>query len=117
MSGQSPLKAKPLRLPGESVDDEIVRLRESALMDHLFVAACVFLLAFIEWFGYLTNSGRHPSFSKHRLTVRPNARVLWTVIAGIVTHCHGCRRISRLCSRSIARHPLTTTNNSSDLGW
>jgi hypothetical protein len=46
MSGQSPLKAKPLRLPGESV--EIVRLRENALMDHLFVAACVFLLAFME---------------------------------------------------------------------
>jgi hypothetical protein len=60
MSGQSPLKAKPLRLPGESVDDEIVHLRESALMDHLFVAACVLLLTFMEWFGYLTNSGRHP---------------------------------------------------------
>ena len=60
MSGQSPLKLKPLRLPGESVDDEIVRLRESALMDQLFAAGCVLLLAFMEWFGYLTNSGRHP---------------------------------------------------------
>jgi hypothetical protein len=60
MSGQSPLKAKPLRLPGESVDDEIVYLRETALMDHLFVAGCVLVLAFMEWFGYLTHSGRHP---------------------------------------------------------
>jgi hypothetical protein len=60
MSSQSPLKLKPLRLPGESVDDEIVRLREGALMDHLFAAACVVLLAAMEWFGYLTNSGRHP---------------------------------------------------------
>jgi hypothetical protein len=60
MSGQSPLKAKPLRLPGESVDKEIVRLRENALMDHLFFAGCVLLLAFMEWFGYLTHSGRHP---------------------------------------------------------
>jgi hypothetical protein len=60
MSSQSPLKAKPLRLPGESVDDEIVRLRESALTDHLFAAGCVLLLAFMEWFGYLTHSGRHP---------------------------------------------------------
>ena len=60
MSGQSPLKAKPLRLPGESVGDEIVHLRENALMDHVFAAGCVLLLAFMEWFGYLTNSGRHP---------------------------------------------------------
>jgi hypothetical protein len=60
MSNQSPLKLKPLRLPGESVDDEIVRLREGALMDHLFAAGCVVLLAAMEWFGYLTNSGRHP---------------------------------------------------------
>jgi hypothetical protein len=60
MSGQSPLKIKPLRLPGESVDDEIVHLRENALMDHLFAGGCALLLAFMEWFGYLTHSGRHP---------------------------------------------------------
>jgi hypothetical protein len=60
MSGRSPLKTKPLRLPGESVDDEIVELRESALMDHLFAAGCVLLLAFMEWFGYLMHTGRHP---------------------------------------------------------
>jgi hypothetical protein len=60
MSGQSPLKTKPLRLPGESVDNQIHQLRENALMDYLFVAACVLLLALNEWFGYLTNSGRHP---------------------------------------------------------
>ena len=36
MSGRSPLKLKPLRLPGESVDDEIVHLRENALLDYLF---------------------------------------------------------------------------------
>jgi hypothetical protein len=35
MSGQSPLKIKPLRLPGESVDDEIVHLRENGLIDGL----------------------------------------------------------------------------------
>jgi hypothetical protein len=60
MSGQSPLKIKPLRLPGESVDDEIVHLRENALMDHLFAAGCVLLLASMEWFGYLMHTGRHP---------------------------------------------------------
>jgi hypothetical protein len=60
MSGQSPLKAKPLRLPGESVDEEIVHLRENALMDYLFVGACVFLLALNEWFGYFMHTGRHP---------------------------------------------------------
>jgi hypothetical protein len=60
MSGQSPLKVKPLRLPGQTVDDEIVRLRENTLMDHLFFAGGVLLLASMEWFGYLTHSGRHP---------------------------------------------------------
>lgn len=60
MSGQSPLKEKPLRLPGQTEDDKIIRLREGALMDHLFVAACVFVLAWMEWFGYLTHSARHP---------------------------------------------------------
>ena len=60
MSGQSPLRIKPLRLPGQGVDDEIIRLREGALMDHLFVAGCVCVLASMEWFGYLTHSARHP---------------------------------------------------------
>jgi hypothetical protein len=60
MSSQSPLKIKPLRLPGQGVHDDIVHLRENALMDHLFAAGCVLLLAFMEWFGYLTHSGRHP---------------------------------------------------------
>jgi Nuclease-related domain len=60
MSGQSPLKIKPLRLPGQTVDDDIVRLREGALMDHLFAAGCVWLLASMEWFGYLMHTGRHP---------------------------------------------------------
>lgn len=60
MSSQSPLKANPLRLPGESVDDEIVHLRENALIDHLFVAGGVLALAFMEWFGYLMHSERHP---------------------------------------------------------
>ena len=60
MSGQSPLKIKPLRLPGGSVDDEIVHLRENALMDHLLAAGCVVFLASMEWFGYLMHTGRHP---------------------------------------------------------
>jgi hypothetical protein len=60
MSGQSPLKAKPLRLPGQSVDDEIVHLRENALMDYFFFAGGVLLLTMMEWFGYFTHSGRHP---------------------------------------------------------
>jgi hypothetical protein len=42
------------------VDDEIVHLRENALMDHLFAAGCVLLLAFMEWFGYPMHTGRHP---------------------------------------------------------
>ena len=59
MSSQSPIKPK-LRLPGESSNEKIVNLRENALMDYLFIGGCALLLAVNEWFGYLTNSGRHP---------------------------------------------------------
>jgi len=58
MSGQSPLKLKPLRLPGQTIDDDIVRLREGALLDQLFAAGCVLLLASLEWTKTKTlNSG------------------------------------------------------------
>lgn len=60
MSGQSPLRAKPLRLPGESVDKEIDRWINDATLGPLFGAGCFVLVAALEWYGYLTHSPRHP---------------------------------------------------------
>ena len=60
MSGQSPLKAKPLRLPGESVDKEIDRWINDKALGTLFAAACLCAIAYFEWYGYLTRSPRRP---------------------------------------------------------
>jgi hypothetical protein len=56
MSGQSPLKAKPLRLPGESVDKEIDRWINDATLGPFFGAGSFCIVAFFEWYGYLTHS-------------------------------------------------------------
>jgi Nuclease-related domain len=56
MSGQSPLKAKPLRLPGESVDKEIDRWINDATLGPFFGAGSFCIVALFEWYGYLTNS-------------------------------------------------------------
>ena len=60
MSGQSPLKAKPLRLPGESVDKEIDRWTNDATFGPFFGVGCFCTVAFYEWYGYLTHSPRRP---------------------------------------------------------
>jgi Nuclease-related domain len=60
MSGQSHLKAKPLRLPGESVDKEIDRWINDATLGPFFAAGCFGVVAFYEWYGYLTQSPRRP---------------------------------------------------------
>jgi len=60
MSSVSPLKAKPLRNPGESVDAEIRRWTDERLLEPLFFAAGFVLIAWMEWFGYLTHAPRRP---------------------------------------------------------
>jgi hypothetical protein len=60
MASQSPLKAKPLRNPGDSIDEEIRRLTDDKLPEPFFFASGFALLAMMEWFGYLTHSPRHP---------------------------------------------------------
>ena len=60
MSGQSPLKAKPLRLPGESVDKEIDRWVNDATLGPFFAAGSLCIVAFFEWYGNLTLSPRRP---------------------------------------------------------
>jgi nuclease-like protein len=60
MSSQSPLKAKPLRLPGESVDKEIDHWVNDKMLGPLFGAGCFCMVALFEWYGYLARSPRHP---------------------------------------------------------
>jgi Nuclease-related domain len=60
MSGQSPLKAKPLRLAGESLDKEIDKWVTDKALGAFFVAASLCAIAYFEWYGYLTHSPRRP---------------------------------------------------------
>jgi nuclease-like protein len=60
MLSQSPLKAKSLRNPGDSVDEEIRRWTDDRVMEPLWFAGGFFLVASMEWFGYLTHSPRRP---------------------------------------------------------
>jgi hypothetical protein len=60
MSGQSPLKAKPLRLPGESVDKEIDYWVNDKTLGPFFGAGSFCIVAFFEWYGYFTHAPRQP---------------------------------------------------------
>jgi hypothetical protein len=69
MSGQSPLKEKPLRLPGESIDKEIDKWVNDKALGFLFAAGCFCFVAYFEWYGYLTHAPRRP--------------ILFTVVAAV----------------------------------
>jgi hypothetical protein len=60
MPNRSPLKAKPLRNPGDSVDEEIRRWIDDRAMEPVLLAAAFFVIAGMEWVGYLTHSPRRP---------------------------------------------------------
>jgi hypothetical protein len=77
MSNQSPLKDKPLRLPGESLDREIDKWVNDKALGALFGAGCFCFAAYFEWYGYLTHSPRRP--------------VLFTVVAAVAVILAGWR--------------------------
>ena len=56
----SPLKSKPLRLPGQSLDEQIDYVLNDRASGYLFGAGCVCFLAVMEWFGYLMHLPRMP---------------------------------------------------------
>ncbi len=56
----SPLKSKPLRLPGQSLDEQIDYVLNDRAAGYVFGAGCVCLLAATEWFGYLMHRPRMP---------------------------------------------------------
>jgi hypothetical protein len=60
MASQSPLKAKPLRNPGDSIDKEIQSPSDDKLLEAFLFASGFSLIALTEWIGYLTHSPRRP---------------------------------------------------------
>ena len=57
---KSPLKGKPHRFAGQSVQEEMERILNERLVSHYLVAAFVVILAAFEWAGYLLETPRKP---------------------------------------------------------
>jgi hypothetical protein len=56
----SPLRQKPLRNPGQSLDDELTRLFDDDVFGYLFFTGGIIVLALMEWCGYFLNVPRSP---------------------------------------------------------
>jgi len=88
----SPLKQKPLRNPGQSLDDELTRLFDDDVAGYLFFTGGIIPLALMEWCGYFFNVPRFPK--------------LFTAVAAIsaiVTFVHLRRVKVRIASIRLGR--------------
>ena len=59
-SSKSPLREPPLRLPGQSIDEQINRLSNGKLLNYILFALVFFLLASIGWVQALNQSRINP---------------------------------------------------------
>jgi len=59
-NSKSPLREPPLRLPGQSIDEQINRLSTGKLVNYLLFALVFFLLASIGWVQALNQSRINP---------------------------------------------------------
>lgn len=57
---KSPLKARPLRLPGQSVDEELERVLEDKVRSRLFVILFSFVFALMEWWRWYFDVSPNP---------------------------------------------------------
>lgn len=57
---KSPLKDKPLRNPGESLDQEIDRYFDDEIQPYLLFPTAMMMFAAYEWFRWSFNIGVHP---------------------------------------------------------
>lgn len=73
---KSPLKDRPLRNPGQSIDEEITRIRDKA-DEYAMMAIFMAVLAGMEWYRWWTQAPPYP--------------VLYSIIAGLVVSWCGYR--------------------------
>jgi hypothetical protein len=59
--GRSPLSRKPLRNPGQSLDEEIDRLLNDRLLGYFFLAGTFWVCAWMEWFAKVMEMPRRPA--------------------------------------------------------
>ena len=88
MSRTSPLKQKPLRTPGQSLDDELTRLRDDTGYDYLAFTGSLAFLAFMEWYGYFFRIPRAPWL----FTALAVITLSWSYYVLLLTALHDRRR-------------------------
>lgn len=57
---KSPLKAEPLRNPGQSLDEEINELWEDKALVYSLYIACFFAFAVADWYRWITKTPINP---------------------------------------------------------
>ncbi len=60
MQAKSPLREMPLRNPGQSLDEEMSRVLNDAVLTNAVFTSGFVVLAIVEWVGFLTDSPRFP---------------------------------------------------------
>jgi nuclease-like protein len=59
---KSPLKDKPLRQPGQSVQEELEKVIDDKLLPVAMISVLFISLTFLEWFAYFQQTPRNPIF-------------------------------------------------------
>lgn len=77
---RSPLKAPPLRYPGQSLDAEILRLTEDTLLDAALPALTMAVLAALEWLYWWNGHRPHP--------------LVYTAMAAVLVAHTACRVVA-----------------------
>lgn len=75
----SPLKARPLRNPGQSLDEEIQKIFDDKVLAYFWYAGALAILTITEWVGVVMNAPRYP-WIYTGLTVGAIAYGAWRII-------------------------------------
>ena len=70
---KSPLLSKPARLPGQSLEEEITRVRDTFLSERLVVPTIVTSIAIYDWVRWYTETPVNPLFT----TLFAAAAIIW----------------------------------------
>ena len=76
---KSPLRGKPLRNPGQGLDEELQRILDDESIPYFWFPAVLIVLAAVEWLAYLGELPRQP--------------VLYTIVAAVMAAIGGARLI------------------------
>jgi hypothetical protein len=87
---RSPLKAPPLRNPGQSLDEEIQRLIDDEANSYLFVAMCLLFFTLMEWLRWWLRFPPQPilftvvtvaatAYVVRKMTAKPRSQTVWVL--------------------------------------